>query len=272
MAKTHGQIEAERKQKVEERRRYLIENPSVYRKDFDEAFKTYLTRKYPEGLDPEDCDVRFDPHFRKEFTEDRSQEVKDLCLQYNLGHPWDPDGDDPPDTFIGSVARPIHCQDDKIWLNQIQEGSIIDLLPYKVLGRFLIVEIDLSNPRRQIEADIMGLVDIHRKKLKTSGSHHELVPIPEPRDRESRYTYKKMEAWGMVEEKRVTFNKPESEILSQLAKELCESEGWDKTYGKFEDDPVSDERVKYKRRALKNSYERDKELYYGRVIFRGISK
>ena len=141
-----------------------------------------------------------------------------------------------------------------------------------MLGRFLIVEIDLSNPRRQIEADIMGLVDIHRKKLKTSGSHHELVPIPEPRDRESRYTYKKMEAWGMVEEKRLTFNKPESEILSQLAKELCESEGWDKTYGKFEDDPVSDERVKYKRRALKNSYERDKELYYGRVIFRGISK
>jgi hypothetical protein len=166
----------------------------------------------------------------------------------------------------------IRCQDDRICPDKIKKDSIIDLPSEKVFGKFLIVEIDLSKPKREIEADIMSLVDFERKKLKVNGSYHELVSLPEPRDRESRYNYKKMEAWRMVEGKRVTFNKPESEILSQLAKELCESEGWDKTYGKFEDDPDTDERVKVKRKALKTAYERDKKLYYGEVIFRGISE
>lgn len=270
MAKTHAQLEADRRQKIEERRKFLIENPEVYQRDFDETFKRYLARRYPE-LDHEDCDNRFDPFFWEEFT--WSEEGRELSLKYNLHRAWVPDGDDPPSPFIGSAARSIHCQDDRIWPNQIQKDSIINLLPYKVFGRFLIAEIDLSSkPRREIEADIMGLVDIYRKKLKISGSHHELVSPPEPRDRESSYTYKKMEVWRMVEEKRGTSSKLESEILSQLARELCESEGWDETYGKFEDDPDTEERVQVKRKALKNAYERDKELYYGEVIFRGISE
>ena len=268
MAKTHAQIEAERKQRIEERRKYLIENPEVYQRDFDEIFKTYLTRKV---LDPEDCDNRFDPDFREEFAADRSQEVMDLCLKYNLGYPWDPDGDDPPNTFIGSVARPIHCQDDRIWLNQIQEGSIIDLLPYKVLGRFLIVEIDLSNPRRQIEADIMGLVDTHRKKLKISGSHHELVSLPEPRDRDSSFTYKPMEVWKMVQDEMENRNEPEGNILTRIAQQKCLTEGitplfkYEGIYGKIkeEKDPIYQERKNEIRKALKNSYERDKQIYYG---------
>jgi len=270
MAKTHAQIEKERKQKVEKRRKYLIENPDVYQKDFDEAFKRYLTRKYPEGLDSEEFVNRFDSHFREEFP--WSPEGRELAIKYSLNRAWDPDGDDPPSPAILSSIRVIRCQDDRIWSNQIRKDSIINLAPDKTFGRFLIVEIDLSYPRREINADIKAWVDHETKELKITGPHHELVERPELRNRDSSYTYKPMEVWKMVEEKRGTFNKPESKILSQLARELCESEGWNKTYGKFEDDPVSDERVKYKRRALKNSYERDKELYYGRVIFRGISK
>ena len=271
MAKTHSQLKAEGKQKIEKRRKYLIENPDVYQRDFDDAFKKYLKRKHPE-LDHEDCDNRFDPDFREEFTGDRSQEVRDLCLKYNLVSVWDPDGDYPPRPVIGSTARYIRCQDDRILLNQIQKNSIINLPPDNLFGRFLIVEIDLSKPKRQIEADIMGLVDLERKKLKVNDSHHELVSPPEPRDRASSFTYKKMEVWKMVDKKRRTFNKSESEILWQIAKELCELEGWDKTNEKFEDDPDSEERMIVKRKALKTAYERDKELYYGEVIFRGISE
>jgi hypothetical protein len=267
MAKTHAQIEAERKQKAEERRKYLIENPEVYQRDYDEAFKPYLTSM---GLDPEDCDNRFDPEFREKFTS--SPEGRELAIKYSLNRAWDPDGEDPPSPAIFSSVRVIRCQDDRIWFNQIREDSIINLPPSKVFGRFLIAEIDLSYPRREINADLKAWVDQETKKLKITGPHWELVRRPEPRDRDSSYSYKPMEVWKMVEEKRATFNKPEGKILSQLARELCESEGWNKTYGRFEDDPVSEERVKYKRRALKNSYERDKELYYGRVIFRGILK
>ena len=267
MAKTRDQIYAERRQRIEERREYLEKYPAVYQKDYDETFKTYLSRK---GLDPENCDTRFDPDFREEFT--WSPEGRELAIKYSLDRAWDPDGDAPPSPVILSAARNIRCQDDRIWLNQIQRDSIINLPPHKVFGRFLIAEIDLSKRRMEIKADIMALVDIHRKRVKISGSYHELVSLPEPRDRESSYTYKKMEVWRMVEEKRGTSSKPESEILSQLARGLCESEGWDETYGKFEDDPDSEERLKVKRKALINAYERDKELYYGEVIFRGISE
>jgi hypothetical protein len=267
MAKTHAQIEAERKQKAEERRKYLIENLKVYQRDYDEALKPYLTSM---GLDPEDCDNRFDPESREKFT--WSPEGRELAIKYSLNRAWDPDGEDPPSPAIFSSVRVIRCQDDRIWLNQIREDSIINLPPSKVFGRFLIAEIDLSYTRREIKADIMALVDIEIKKLKITGPHWELVRRPESRDRDSSYTYKPMEVWKMVEEKRGTFNRPEGKILSQLARELCESEGWDESYGKFEDDPDTEERVKARRKALKAAYERDKKLYYGEVIFRGISE
>jgi hypothetical protein len=47
MARTHAQNEAERKQKIEERQKYLMENRGVYQRDFDEAFQEYLMREYP---------------------------------------------------------------------------------------------------------------------------------------------------------------------------------------------------------------------------------
>lgn len=270
MAKTPDQIFAERRKKIEERRKYLTENPEVYRREFDEAFKKYLMRKYPEGLDPEDCDNRFHPLFRENFPD--SPEGRELAIKYSLQDAWDPDGDDPPSPVILSSVRVIRRQDDRIWLNQIQKDSIINLPPYKHFGRFLIVEIDLSYSRREINASLKAWVDFETKELKITGPHHELVERPEPRNRDSSFKYKKMGVWKMVEKKRGTFNEPEHEILSQLAKELCESEGWDESYEKFEDDPDSDERVMLKRKALKNAYERDKELYYGEVIFRGISE
>jgi hypothetical protein len=270
MAKTHAQIKAERKRKIEERRKYLIENPEVYQRDFDEAFKKYLTRKYPEDLDFEGFVDRFDSHFREEFP--WSQEGRELAIKYSLNRAWDPEGDDIPCPAILSPVRAIRLQDDKIWPDQIKKDSVVDLPLEKTFGRFVIVEIDLSKPKRQIETDIMSLVDFERRKLKVTGSHQELVPPPEPRDRASSFTFKKMEVWKMVDEKRRTFNKPESEILWQIAKELCELEGWDKTNEKFEDDPDSEERMIVKRKAIKTAYERDKELYYGEVIFRGISE
>jgi hypothetical protein len=270
MAKSHAQIEDERKQRIEERRRYLIENPEVYQRDFDEVFKRYLARNHPE-LDHEDCDYRFDPHYKKEFIEDRSDEVMDLCLKYNLGYPWDPDGDDPPDTFIGSVVRKIRSQDERIWLNQIREDSIINLPPAKTLGKFLIAEIDLSKPRNQIKADIMGLVDRGRKKLNVTGSYRELISPPEPRNREGSYTYGKMEVWKMVQKERKNRNEPEGDILTRIAQQKCLTEGitplfkYDGLYGKIKEDkdPIYQERKNEIRKALNNSYERDKRLYYG---------
>ena len=88
MRKTRDPIDAERKKKMKERRKYLIENLEVYQWDFDEAFKWYLTRKYPTGLDAEDCDNRFDPHFREEFT--WSPEGRELAIKYSLERAWDP--------------------------------------------------------------------------------------------------------------------------------------------------------------------------------------
>jgi hypothetical protein len=269
MSKTIAQIEAARRQKIKERQKVLTENLEVYQRDFDEAFKKYLTRKYPEGFDPEDCDNRFNPHYREEFT--WSPEGRELAIKYSLNRVWNPDGDDPPSPSNFSSVRVIRRQEDRIWLNQILKDSIINLPPHREFGRFLIVEIDLSYPRREINADIKAWMNQETKELKISGPQWELVERPEPRNRDSSYTYKPMEVWKMVEEKRGTLNKPENVILSQLAKKLCKKEGWDKSYGKFEDDPDTEERVKIKRKALKAAYERDKKLYYGELIFRGIS-
>ena len=99
MAKTIDQIYAERRQEIEARRKYLVENPDAYRRDFDEAFKTYLTKEYPEGLDPEDCDNRFHPLFREDFPE--SPEGLELAIKYSLHRAWDPDGDKPPGGLRG---------------------------------------------------------------------------------------------------------------------------------------------------------------------------
>jgi hypothetical protein len=255
MAKTHAQIEAERKQKIEERQKYLLENREVYQRDFDEAFQQYLIREYPE-LDPENCDNRFNPHLKEEFTRGWPQEAKDLSLKYSLVPVWDPDGEEPPYPVTWNVVREIRCQDDRIWLNQIKKDSIINLPPTKVFGRFLIVEIDLSRPRSQIKANLMGLVDARRKQVKISGSHHELVVPPEPKNKESSYTYKKVEVWKMVEEEREGFEEEHNKILSRLAKKHC---------GLSEEDADFDDRVKAEYKALKNAYVRDKKIYYGKL-------
>lgn len=262
MAKTTDQIYAERRQKIEERQKYLTENRELYQRDFDEAFKKYLMT---EGLDPKNDGNRFDPQYRKDFAD--SIEGRELAIKYNLQHAWDPDGEAPPSPAMVSSVRVIRCQDDRIWLNQIREDSIIDLPPYEVFGRFLIAEIDLSYPRREIKADIMDHVDQKIKKLKINGRHRELVERPEPRDRDSSFSFGKMEVWKMVEKERQTQDEEEKTILWRIATDKTseaktdsfDEKEWNREVRRFYD-------------ALINSYERDKELYYGEPIFRGISK
>src|SRR5208283_4631203 len=118
-----------------------------------------------------------------------SPEGRELAIKYSLQDAWDPDGDDPPSPVILSPVRIIRRQDDRIWRNQMQKDSIINLkLPhYNYFGRFLIVEIDLSYPSREINAALKACVDFETKELKITelktGSHHELIERPEPRDR-----------------------------------------------------------------------------------------
>lgn len=263
MAKTHAQLEAERRQRLEERRRILLEFPQVYQRDFDKAFQNYLKRAFPE-VDPEDCDVLFDPDLRESFLTNWPEEAQELSRRYNLVPVWDPDGEEPPEPMEESAARYIRCQDNRVWAKQITPDSIINLTPHKVLGRFLLVEIDLSKPRREIESSVMGIVDKKKKKLKISGHQRELVKIPEPRDRGSIFNFPKMEVFKLVADRRKKTNLSDSAVLTALAREFCQKAGWDTTYGNFDDDPDTEDRIKTQRKALKNAYDRDRKLYYGK--------
>ena len=262
MAKTHKQLEEERRQRLEERRKILMEFPQVYQQDFDKAFKKYLQRAFPE-VDSEDCDVLFDPGLREGFLTGWPEEAQELSRTYNLLPVWDPDGDEPPEPVQEVAARYIRCQDDRIWAKQITPDSIVNLPPHKVLGRFLLMEIDLRKPRREIAASVMAIVDQKKKKLKISGRQRELVKIPEPRDRDSSFNFPNMEVFKLVEDHRNKTTLSDSAILTALARELCQKEGWDTTYGDFNDDPDTEDRIKTKRKALKNAYDRDRKLYFG---------
>jgi hypothetical protein len=121
-----------------------------------------------------------------------------LSFEYNLVHVWDPDGDEPPYPAPWNAARIIRCQDERFLLNQNKKNIIINLPPYKVFGKFLIVEINLSKSKRQIATDIMSMLNFHKQKIKILCSQRELFPPPEPRDKDSSYTYNKMEVWKMV--------------------------------------------------------------------------
>jgi hypothetical protein len=158
MAKTHKQLEKERRQRLEERRKCLMEFPEVYQRDFDKALQRYLQREFPD-LDPEDCDALFDPELREGFLTNWPEEAQELSRTYNLVPVWDPDGDELPEPVEYMAARVIRCQNDRIWAKQITPGSIINLPLYKVFGRFLLVEIDLTKPRREIAASVMAIVD-----------------------------------------------------------------------------------------------------------------
>jgi hypothetical protein len=80
-----------------------------------------------------------------------------------------------------------------------------------------------------------------------------------------------MEVWKMVQEERENRNEPEGDILTRIAQQKCLTEGitplfkYEGLYGKIkeEKDPIYQERKNEIRKALKNSYERDKQIYYG---------
>jgi hypothetical protein len=262
MAKTHRQLDVDRRQRFEERRKILMEFPQVYQRDFDAAFKKYLQRTSPE-VDPDDRNVLVEPSIREGFLIGWPEEAQELSRRYNLVPVWDPYGDQAPEPVEEGAARYIRCQDERIWAKQITPDSIVNLPPHKVLGRFLLVEIDLSKPRREVEASLMAIVGQKRKRLEISGAHQELVNLPEPRNRETSYTYDKMAVWQMVEELRGEGGDDVKTILTRLAEEICKKQGWDTGYGDFKDDPETDERIKATRKALTNAYDRDKKLYFG---------
>jgi hypothetical protein len=256
MAKTHRQLEVERRQRLEERRKILLEFPEVYQRDFDAAFKKYLQRISPE-FDPDDRNVLVEPSIREDFLIGWPEEAQELSRKYNLVPVWDPSGDDPPEPVEGSPARVIRCQDDRIWAKQITPDSIVNLPPHKVLGRFLLVEIDLSKPRREIEASLMAIVGQKRKRLQVSGSHRELVDIPEPKNPGDKHTFNKMTVWQMVEQERRTFEEDEKELLWSLAK----AKTLETVDTRDERKWSNEERRHYE--ALKSAFYRDKKIYFG---------
>ncbi|MEM2890710.1 MAG: hypothetical protein QW358_05185 [Candidatus Hadarchaeum sp.] len=263
MAKTHRQVEEGILEKLEKRRKFLMEFPEVYQCDFDAAFKKYLQRIFPD-VDLEDCDLLFDPFYRESFCSDWPEEALVLSEKYNLLQVWDPDGEAPPEPVEGCAARIIRCQEERIGAKQMTRSSIVNLPPHKTFGRFLLMEIDLSQPRREIEAKVIAIVDQKKKKLEISGDTRELVRSPAPRDRSGSFLFREMEIFKMVHLRMRESRLTENAILTAIAKEMCMDEGWDRTYGDFHDDPDSVDRVTAKRKAIKNSYERDKKLYFGK--------
>jgi hypothetical protein len=108
------------------------------------------------------------------------------------------------------------------------------------------------------------LVAHRKRRIKVSGSHREMIKVPEPRDADSRFVFPKMQVWKMVEDERGDTTEQEEKILWRLAIKLCREDGWDTSYGDFKDDPDLDERIKNKYKLLNNSYLRDKKLYFGK--------
>jgi hypothetical protein len=83
-----------------------------------------------------------------------------------------------------------------------------------------------------------------------------------------------MEVWKMALEERKNKNELEGDILIRIAQKQCLMEGltplytYGEPYSKIEEkDPIYQERKNEIKKALKNSYERDKRLYYGSGLF-----
>jgi hypothetical protein len=269
MAKTYKQLEAERRQRLEARQKFLMEFPEVYQKDFDMAFKSYLQREFPE-IDVSDCDLLFNPLWRRGFLESLPEEAWELCQRYHLLRVWDPDGDKTPQPVSENPVRPLHRQDERTWLDRVRpEEGVICIDPFKTQGRFLLVEVDLNKPRREIAASFDSLIEAERMKLltyhkKRDETVYEFIPPKEPRDRSEACNYPEMEVFMLVEKAKMADpTKQLSKIFTKLAKERYKKEGWDKHYGDDLYDPPDVDRITGIRKALKNAYERDRKLYFG---------
>jgi hypothetical protein len=230
MAKTHQQLEEERRERLEERRRILIAFPGMYQRDFDGAFKKYLQRTFP-VVDQEDCDVLFDPFLRKSFVEGWPEEAQELSQKYHLMPVWDPDGDQLPRPFIENPAIVRRRQNERFWPEQIEPEILPDLPPYDTHGRFLLIEVDLSKPWREIKASLTAIIAAEKKHLQVSGAYHEYVDIPEPKNTADKHNYEKMKVWEMVEQEGRTSEDDEKKILWRLAK-VKTSETTDSSDGK----------------------------------------
>ncbi|MBW1953786.1 MAG: hypothetical protein JRI66_12035 [Deltaproteobacteria bacterium] len=125
------------------------------------------------------------------------------------------------------------------------------------------LEVDLSKPRREIEASFRALVHEERMmiqlvgKIKRTASYQSVPPV-EPRDRGSVCIYPEMEVFNLVE--REIQNNPSksvTKVLTGLAIQELKKEGVDESHSEFDD------LLKRKRKALKNAYKRDEKLYFG---------
>lgn len=273
MAKTYKQLEAERRQKLEKRRRILLNFPNVYRHEFDAAYQKYL-EQHQEDLKKVFGDNLADPVLapilRNNFVREWSEEAQELSRKYHLMPVWDPYGERPPQPVSENPVRALHRQAERIWLDEVRpEEGTMRILPYATNGRFLLIEIDLNKPRLDIEASLMAIIDNERMELKSyqinkHKTMFEYIPRPEPRDRSSAHRFAEMKVFCMVENaKSENQGKKVSKIITELAIMLCKEEGWDRSYGDFEDDPESEDRIKKVRKALISAYKRDKKIYYG---------
>lgn len=260
-------LEAERRRRLEKRQKILTQYPEVYRQDFDKEFKNWLAcnregleKFFGDNLD----DPALAPKLRQAFVSQWSREQLKLCRKYHLARVWDPYGEKLPQPASENPVRPLHRQEERVWLEQIDpEEGTISILPYATEGRFLLIEVDLHKPLRELEAGFKALVNEERMQIEVSKINHktfrwESVPPVEPRDRGATCIYPEMEVFDLVNrELQHDSSKRVSTILSELAKEEAKKKGIDESDFNFDDV------CKKAYKALKNAYERDNRLYFG---------
>ncbi len=190
--KTPAQMEEERLRKLTFHQKSISQNPA-YRREFIEAFRNYLVKKYP-GHAPEP--FMDDREERISFTQSWCPEAFDLTLKWKLQVPWDPDDVEPPHPGLMPPGRIVNCQVNPLASEQIREGRIELSKPrieevgeryfnFRVLERdldlvvrrekskrllespecrYLLLEIDLHNPKKEIRHWLNRVVDLHWKR------------------------------------------------------------------------------------------------------------
>lgn len=179
--KTKAQHERDRTKWLRYRQN-LIKTSSVYREDFNKAYKGYLIQNYP-GIDLEDCDLWMHPDEKENFVTGWSEEAYQLAEKWNLLHPWDPEGDEPPWPSNKPIGKIIARLKKQIDLEQIRNHHI-NLPPYSPSpNRFLLLEIDLHHTKKDIRTWFDHVLDHYwgfagpPQELKLRGPEIEELPF-----------------------------------------------------------------------------------------------
>jgi hypothetical protein len=121
-----------------------------------------LNQKYP-GIDLDDCDLLMEPDERESFVAGGSGEAFDLAGKWNLLHPWDPEGDDPPWPANKRIGRVIARQKQPVDLEQIRNHRIEFTTHFPSPNRFILLEIDLHHTKEEIRAWFGHILDHYWK-------------------------------------------------------------------------------------------------------------